>query len=184
MSARLLWLTPELHQQVTQHAASDAPNEACGVLIGHIDQGVARTVQAMPIENIAINARNAYRMDDKRLAQIIGGLEKTGMELVGFYHSHPDGEPVPSPSDIRLAAYPDIPYLIIGLRNRSSIAAWQINKGSVERIEIAVSETQPEPPAEPLSSAQKWAILLSSIAALIFVIVLALMLLPPAPEIP
>ena len=185
MSTRLVWLTPELHQQIIQRAVSDIPREACGVLVGQVERGIAQAKQVLPVENIAVNTHEAYRMDDKRLAQIIGNLEKTRQELVGFYHSHPNGDAIPSPTDVRMAAYPDIPYLIVGLgRERRTLAAWQIDNGEVERIRIVVSETQPEPPEEAISSAQKWAILTSSIAALIFVIVLALMLLPPAPEIP
>lgn len=185
MSTRLVWLTSELHHRIIQHALDDAPSEACGVLVGQLEGGIAQAREAIPVDNVAINAHEAYLMDDKRLAQIIGRLEKTQQELVGFYHSHPTGEAIPSPTDVRMAAYPDTPYLIIGLgHGRQYVAAWQIDNDAVDRIEIVVSDTQPQPSAEALSNAQKWAILTSSVAALIFVIVLALMLLPPAPEIP
>ena len=39
-------------------------------------------------------------------------ITEDGQELVGIYHSHPDGPPEPSALDRMEAAYPDAAYLI------------------------------------------------------------------------
>jgi proteasome lid subunit RPN8/RPN11 len=38
-----------------------------------------------------------------------------GLEVVGFYHSHPHSPAWPSPTDVSEAAYPDSVYLIVGV---------------------------------------------------------------------
>jgi proteasome lid subunit RPN8/RPN11 len=39
-------------------------------------------------------------------------IENSGNEMIAIYHSHPNGPPVPSPTDIRESGYPDSYYLI------------------------------------------------------------------------
>src|SRR5262249_4078523 len=97
----------------------------------------------------------------------------------------PNGEPIPSPTDIREAAYPDAVYVIVGLCGvEASLLAWQIRDGRVESVEIC-TETPTELYQDvTLSRAQKFAIILSAVLALIFLLLLSLSLLPPAPAIP
>ena len=40
-------------------------------------------------------------------------IRMAGLELLGIYHSHPNGENQPSPRDIERAYYPDAAYFII-----------------------------------------------------------------------
>jgi hypothetical protein len=93
------------------------------------------------------------------------------------------GEPIPSPADVKQATYPDTPYLIVGLKGGSAkLAAWTMRYGQVTPVTLHIGDEPP--PTEPLSSAQKIAILASAGIALILMIVIALSLLPPAPVIP
>lgn len=185
MTPQLLWFTRDLYQQIERHARDGAPREICGVLMGTCSGGTARVREVLAVPNIAANPEQAYRLDDRRLAQIVGGLASSSLEIVGFYHSHPSGEPIPSQTDVRLAAYPDIPYIIMGLKGgEAAAAAWRITPTRVDRLDIVVSDSEPEAPPEPMSDVQKWAILTSTVMAFVLVIILALSLLPPAPKIP
>ena len=40
---------------------------------------------------------------------------ETGLDLLGFYHSHPHSVPVPSPTDLAESTYPDALQIIVGL---------------------------------------------------------------------
>jgi proteasome lid subunit RPN8/RPN11 len=180
----MLWLQPRQADQIVDQAYTDLPRETCG-LIGGLRQGsVDQAVEIIPVPNTASDLENAYRMDEHTLAAALTGLEKRGLTLVGIYHSHPQGDPVPSHRDIREAAYPDTAYLIIGMKGDDPrLAAWMINyDGTVEHVELHIS---PAPPAQPASSrAVSAAVLIAGLIGFIFLIVVSLSLLPPAPEIP
>ena len=180
-----MWLTPEQAQTLITHARAESPHEACGLLVG---QG-ERIIEIIPIPNIAADPRHAYRMDDRRLVETLSHLPARYLDLLGFYHSHPQSDPIPSPTDIKQATYPDTPYLIVGLKgSEARLAAWTMRLGQVNEVPLHIG-TQPLSSDAPLatatlSEAQKIAILLSALIAFILLIVLSLSLLPPAPHIP
>jgi proteasome lid subunit RPN8/RPN11 len=176
-----LWLKPALAQEIVTFAREAQPNECCGVILG---TGEA-AVQIISIPNIASEPKYNYHMDEKALAKVLYQAEHTQLEVIGFYHSHPRTEPIPSPTDTRLANYPDVAYVIVGLQNGEAyLAAWSIKRNQVRPIKLVVSEDKPALETTPLSIVQKRAIIASAIIAFIFMLVLSLSLLPPAPIIP
>lgn len=177
-----LCLTEAQGRLLAQYALEAAPREACGLLVG-----VGEQVQdVIPITNIAADPVHYYRLDDSVLGRTLMQLEKRGQELLAIYHSHPQGEPIPSPTDIRQATFPDTPYVIIGLNaGEPRLAAWLMRSGEVRPVDVYAGPpgTAPEARAEKLSQAQTVAILISAILAFAFMIILSLSLLPPAPVI-
>jgi hypothetical protein len=120
------------------------------------------------------------------LSQHLPQLEDDGVTLLGFYHSHPNGEPIPSPTDIREFAYPDTVQLIVGLKSKQAqVGAWMIDGLRVSPVEIYIGTSEPTyKPQHKLSKAQKNAIIITAIIALIIMVVLSINLLPAPPEIP
>lgn len=176
-----LWLKDALARELVEHGQAEHPREACGVLLGVGDE-VRRVV---PVRNVADNPRHQYRLDDRELARVIGGVD--GLELVGFYHTHPNGEPIPSPVDVAQAAYPATPFLIVGLKDRlhPQFAAWLIDYTQVEHVELHLSDSEPDRDTmHPINGTARIAILTSALIAFILMIILSLALLPPAPPIP
>jgi proteasome lid subunit RPN8/RPN11 len=51
-------------------------------------------------------------MDPQGQISALGRIEDEGEELIGIYHSHPDGPPHPSATDLAEAAFPEVEYLI------------------------------------------------------------------------
>lgn len=179
--AMLLWLKEALVRQIVEHGQAEHPCEACGVLLG-VGGEVRRVV---PITNVADDPLHQYRLDERELARVIGGAN--GLELAGFYHTHPNSDPIPSPVDVAQAAYPTTPFLIVGLKDRlqPQLAAWLIDYTQVKRIEIQIGDTPaPDDPPTPLTGTARIAILTSALIAFILMIILSLSLLPPAPPIP
>lgn len=177
-----LWLPSTLAREIVLHARADAPHEACGILAGR-GESVERVI---PVANRAAEPQHHYRMDERQLTEVLFTLEAEGMELLGFYHSHPAGDPIPSPTDVREAHYPRTPYLIVGLRHAEArLAAWEINHGDVLLVELVVGGAAPViAENRTFSPAQSMAIVISMILAFLVVIVISLSLLPPAPTIP
>lgn len=175
-----LWLPPEQADFLLRHTAQEMPYEACGVLAGIGD----KVIEVIPLKNSSANPRHHYHLDDHAYTQALFRLQKSGLSLLAFYHSHPESEAVPSPEDIRQSAYPDTPYLIVSLRNRQpSLAAWSIRYSQVTPVELYLGLQSPPAELPPLTQVQKAAIILSAIIAIMFMLILSLSLLPPAPVI-
>ena len=94
------------------HARGRAPEECCGLLGGSSDE--ARS--AYPLRNVAPRPEVAYEAAPEELFDAQRLMRARGETLAAVYHSHPrSAEPVPSPTDVRLAFYPSAVYFIIGL---------------------------------------------------------------------
>jgi proteasome lid subunit RPN8/RPN11 len=175
----MLWLTNAQSESIVQHALRDTPHEACGILAGSRE----RVERIIPVANVAPDPQHHFRLDDQALANWLFTLPREGLSIVGFYHSHPNGHPIPSQTDIQQAAYPDLMWLIVGLKGgQPRLAAWHIHMGEVMPVDIHIGNQPPEMDnRQTLSPAQKVAIVLSMLIAFIFMLVLSLSLLPPAP---
>lgn len=177
-----LWLTDAQSQQIARHAIAGAPEEVCGIM-GGVGQ---RVQQITAIPNVAAQPQQHYEMDHQALVEALFALERAGQSLIGFYHSHPRGDPLPSSTDIAQAYYPDAAYVIVGLRHpEPRLAAWSIRYGQVDPVTLYIGDEPPPVDAEPgLSRAQVAAIVTSALLAFALLLMLSLSLLPPAPRIP
>lgn len=90
-----------LADAIAAHARSGFPYEVCGVLVGQ-----ERTVtQVVPVENREMESpRVRYQIAPEELIRIQRESRGDGLEIVGFYHSHPDHPARPSETDRRIAA--------------------------------------------------------------------------------
>jgi proteasome lid subunit RPN8/RPN11 len=103
-------IAPVVLARVVAHARETAPRECCGLLLG----AAAHIVDVVPTRNIADDP-GRFEIDP---ADHIAGrrdARRRGLEVVGFYHSHPHSAPEPSARDLAEASYPDHLYLIVGL---------------------------------------------------------------------
>lgn len=177
-----IYLSETLINTLTTYAVEGKPREVCGLLVG---VGV-RVNRVIPIPNISEDPESRYYMDPTTLIKRLASVEEEGLSLMGFYHSHPTGEPIPSPTDIQQANYPGAAHIIIGLKHdHPVIAAWHINQWRVDRISIFTDTNIPEDlNGADLSQARKVAILSSIVITVVLLVMLSLSLLPPAPAIP
>ena len=118
-------LSPEHLAYIEQHASDTYPEECCGVLIGKPGRRV-KVAMVRPAANRTANGkRDRYEIDPGEILHLAQIGEKLRCEIVGFYHSHPDHEPVPSASDLA-RAWPAYAYLIIGIdaEDSAQTRAW------------------------------------------------------------
>jgi proteasome lid subunit RPN8/RPN11 len=111
----MLLLTEDVVQEIRGHGASDYPNETCGALLG-LDGTAGREVSMLfPLTNRRDDSpRNRFSVtaDDVRAAE--RAAKSAGLELVGWYHSHPDHPARPSEYD-RDHAWPWYSYVIVAV---------------------------------------------------------------------
>jgi len=118
------------------HSLAELPNECCGLLLGK--QAIER---AVPMRSIP-PASDAYYMDPEQQIAVFNGMQATGEQLLGIYHSHPKGPLEPSGMDLQLAFYPDALYVIISLADadRPEIGAFRLVSSAFARVDITFVE--------------------------------------------
>lgn len=178
---QVLWLTHAQAQAIVDHARQSAPVEACGLIAGR----GSRAWQVLPLDNVAQNPQKTYLIDAGQLAQAVRAFEGQGLSVIGIYHSHPSGDPIPSHADLQEAHLPHTAYVIVGLRhNRADFAAWILHRQRARRIVLHVGSIPPDVAQADFSPAQQIALALSVVLAVTILLVLSIHLLPPAPPLP
>lgn len=76
------------------------PDEACGLLLG---EGM-RITAARPAANIHPTPQTHFEIDPQALIDAHRAARDGGPQVLGYYHSHPTGDPVPSATDRAMAA--------------------------------------------------------------------------------
>lgn len=132
-----LLLTREQATQITTHAQSEYPREACGLLGGR----GGRVESVYPLPN---SERGPTRYLTEPVAQLRAMLEieDRGWDIVAIYHSHPSSPPYPSDTDLEMACYPESLYLIISLveQRHPALRAFRIQDGETQEVEMSVSD--------------------------------------------
>ena len=103
---------PQL-EEILAHAKETSPAECCGV-IGGTPDGRAKSIYRT--RNVAGDRFISYEAAPEDLFAAQRQMRERGEELLAIYHSHPRAaDPAPSPTDVRLAYYPEAVYIIVGL---------------------------------------------------------------------
>jgi proteasome lid subunit RPN8/RPN11 len=121
--------------------AGRAPEEACGLLVGRVEDGIGYILEVIPTTN-ALHSPVRYRIEPAEQLAAFNHMDETGMELVGIYHSHPNGPAGPSATDLAEAFYPEAAYLIWnGAGGAWRCAAFYLQSGAFHPIEIEVRQS-------------------------------------------
>ena len=113
MNETILHIDGSLCDDLIAHARSVFPDECCGILIGS-REGLRSIVDRLArATNIAAGDRaRSFQIDWTTLFETLRRARRESTDIVGFYHSHPDGTSEPSRRDTD-AAWPDHSYMII-----------------------------------------------------------------------
>jgi proteasome lid subunit RPN8/RPN11 len=98
---------------IAAHAREAAPAECCGLLLGRGDE----IVEATRARNVAADPATRFLIDPADHFAAMRSAREHGLEVVGFYHSHPVSPPEPSARDVAEFSYPRHLYAIVSLRS-------------------------------------------------------------------
>jgi proteasome lid subunit RPN8/RPN11 len=130
----MLKIPPEVRSQIHAHAGETYPHECCGILLGIPVGGGVTLERAIPAENTAdpITRAKRYTIHPRSILEADKLARAANLEIVGFYHSHPDHPATPSQTDLSLA-WPDYIYLIAESRQNApgDLRAWQLTKDHI-----------------------------------------------------
>ena len=111
---------------IVAHAREGAPEEVVGVLAG--ERGADRSVVARTLgaDNAADAPGTRYEIAPGEELELVERVDDAGQDVVGFYHSHPDGPLAPSAVDARRAAWRGYSYLIVSLADAEpAVGSWR-----------------------------------------------------------
>ncbi len=125
-----LVLDREQWAAIRQHVEATYPYEGGGLLIGHVDgQGTKIVEEVKPFTNQReIEAQhNRILITDAMYREGEVYAESKGLDLIGFFHSHPDHPARPSEFD-REHALPWWSYVIISVNQSRAgdVLSWQL----------------------------------------------------------
>ena len=80
--------------------AAETRDEVCGLLLG----APGRVLRVVRCANVAADPARRFEIDPARLLAAHRDARGGGLRVIGHYHSHPSGDPMPSPRDAADAA--------------------------------------------------------------------------------
>ena len=107
-------LSEKTTHQMTLAAEQAYPHECCGILIGKNGDTVSICDTREATNQIQGESRQHFKIDPMFLYQVEREIEGSDLEIVGFYHSHPDCKAIPSEQDLE-HMIPGLVYAILSV---------------------------------------------------------------------
>ena len=145
-----LWISNQLADKIRAHGVETYPHECCGALLGHDREGLdvgSRENPAGTWPNRIREVRELFPLVNRRddsprnrfsvTAEDVLAAEKSArgqnLDVIGWYHSHPDHPARPSEYD-RDHAWPWYSYIIVSVHNGTpqDMTSWRLNDDRVE----------------------------------------------------
>ena len=111
-----LTLSQQLYDELRAHGEETYPHECCGILLGKSDAENLAVHQLLRAGNTRTDsAHNRYNIAPQELIAAQREGRKSGLDIVGFYHSHPDHPAQWSPTDFAEAHWLGCAYIITAI---------------------------------------------------------------------
>lgn len=111
----MMILPAPLLRTIEVEAESGYPQEACGLLVGRREEAGCRVCRVEPSANLADEPEHRFEIDPALRFRLMRELRGSDLDIVGHYHSHPDGAAAPSATDLSMAYEPDLTWFIVAV---------------------------------------------------------------------
>jgi len=109
-------LTPHDLQAIGGHGEASYPEECCGFLIGRAEGDSTSVERLLAVDNERQDSRhNRFLIHPETVLAAHKEARAAGLDVVGYYHSHPDHPARPSEFD-REHAWPGLSYVIVSVQ--------------------------------------------------------------------
>ena len=144
---RLIQLEEQHKDEMRAHGERDYPFECCGLMLGRFEDGRKQVVETYPISNAREEEakRNRFLIRPEELMRGEKYAREKALDVVGFYHSHPDDRAVPSKYDLE-HAWPTYSYIVMAVEQgrAADLRSWEMESDrSRFNEEEVVSEARP-----------------------------------------
>lgn len=143
----ILHMTRAIYDQIRAHGEQTYPNECCGALLGHaVPQGWKVEAAVAAGNTRTDSAHNRYQIAPLELVKIERDASRQGLNVAGFYHSHPDHPAQWSQTDLAEAHWLGCSYVITSVAlGRATITNSFLLAGGTEeekRFELETIEVE------------------------------------------
>jgi len=148
-------------ESIRRHGVKDYPSECCGVLLGKAVGDAKEVTEVVPLTNLRHDParaqellplddqnketdKNRFLIDPLDQLRVEKGARERGLDVLGYYHSHPDHPARPSVYD-RDHAWPWYSYVIIAVEKGvpKDLTSWVLAEDrsafGPEPVEVAES---------------------------------------------
>jgi len=139
----MLQLSSELENNIRTDGEAAYPNECCGILIGEVDhEGIKTVRRTLSIDNAGEEGEQYHRFlitpEDMMKAEQSARAMK--LDVVGFYHSHPDHPSAPSGYD-KDHALPFYSYVIVSVDKGKAqiLTSWELTDDRADFVQEKVN---------------------------------------------
>jgi proteasome lid subunit RPN8/RPN11 len=135
----MIQLSEQQLSQIRQHGERDYPFECCGLMLGRFEvDGRKIGLEIYPISNAREEEakRNRFLIRPEELMRGEKYAREKGLDVVGFYHSHPDDRAVPSQYDLE-HAWPTYSYVVVAVEQGRAIdlRSWEMESDRSQFVE-------------------------------------------------
>lgn len=141
-----VWIRAELAEKIRRHGEETYPHECCGALLGRDANSEGRPereiLELYPLVNRREDSpRTRFSVAPGDVMDADRAAEARGLDVVGWYHSHPDHPARPSEYD-REHAWPWYSYIIVSVPKGAAgeMTSWRLQDDRAgydkERIEV------------------------------------------------
>jgi len=133
--------------EMRQHGERDYPFECCGLMLGRFEaDGKKLVAETYPISNAREEEakRNRFLIQPEELIRGEKYARERGLDVVGFYHSHPDDRAVPSQYDLE-HAWPTYSYIVVSVEQDQAVdlRSWEMESDRSRFSEEGIVTTSP-----------------------------------------
>src|SRR2546429_6439065 len=125
----MIEIADEHLSEIRAHGERDYPFECCGLLIGRFkdDRKVVAETYAISTAREEEAKRNRFLIRPDELMRSEKYAREKNLDVVGFYHSHPDDRAVPSKYDLD-HAWPTYSYVVVSVTKGAAtdLRSWEM----------------------------------------------------------
>jgi proteasome lid subunit RPN8/RPN11 len=141
-----IFVPEKFAREIRAHGAETYPHECCGAILG-TDAESSREVRALHklVNRRDDSPRNRFSVTSDDVRDADRAAHNSGLEVIGWYHSHPDHPALPSEYD-REHAWPWYSYIIVSVMNGkpATMASWRLTD---DRLRFEPEKISPDPSA-------------------------------------
>ena len=141
----MIEIADEHLREIRAHGEHDYPFECCGLLIGRFDGDSKVVVETYAISNAREEEakRNRFLIRPEELMRGEKYAREKRLDVVGFYHSHPDDRAVPSKYDLD-HAWPSYSHIVVAVEKgrAADLRSWEMEP---DRSRFNEEEITPSP---------------------------------------
>jgi len=137
---KLIRLGANLRQQIQHQARAALPRECCGLIEGGWEGETVSATLLHPTRNTASEA-DQFEIDPETHFSVLRAARARNTDIVGCYHSHPNGGAMPSARDLANVGEEGFVWLIFDLTQRSDgkLSAFIVSGGKLVPIAFEAS---------------------------------------------